>query len=98
MNTGPMGWLRRLSGRGEFDCNDVHENCSDYVDEEMTKSTSRKFRAHVDSCHDCNIFVSTFRATVMTLRDLPRRSAPPELRDRIRDSIQAEHHGPTTTA
>ena len=93
MINGPIAWLRRLSGRAEFDCDDVHENSSEYVDEELSPSVSNKFRAHMDSCTDCNIFVATFRATVMTLRDLPRRPASNDLQDRIRERISVEPDG-----
>ena len=82
--------MRRLVGKNEFDCDDVHDNCSEYVDDEMPAATLSKFRSHMDACTDCNAFVSTFRATVMTLRDLPRRSAGPELQERIKTRIEAE--------
>ena len=90
MNMGPMAWIRRLAGKSEFDCDDVHENCSDYVDDEMSETVVSKFRAHMDTCSDCNTFVSTFRATVMTLRDLPRKSPGAELQEKIKAQIAAE--------
>ena len=85
-----MNWLRRLSGNKEFDCNDVQENCSDYVDEELSPSVSQKFNAHMDSCTDCNTFVATFRATVLTIRDLPKRPPSADLQERIQSRIAAE--------
>ena len=96
MMNGPIAWLRRLSGRAEFDCDDVHENCSDFVDDELSPSVSRKFRGHMDSCQDCNTFVATFRATVMTLRDLPRRPAADDLQERIRARVSAEPDSAST--
>ena len=94
MNMGPLGWVRRLTGRNEFDCNDIRENCSDYVDEELPAASVSKFRAHTDACADCNTFVSTFRATVMTLRDLPRRAPESDLQRKIRARIASEADAP----
>ena len=90
MSTGPLNWLKGLAKKKEFDCQDVRENCSDYVDEEMEAPVTQKFEAHVDDCPDCDSFVKTFRATVMTARDLPRRTASSDLRQRIRDTISSK--------
>ncbi len=90
MSIGPLNWLKGLANKKEFDCQDVQENCSEYVDEEMKAPVTEKFEAHVDDCPDCGTFVKTFRATVMTARDLPRRSASADLKRRIQDSISSE--------
>ena len=89
MRNGLFGWVRRLVGR-DFDCEDVLENCSDYVDGELSASVAEKFRSHLETCTDCNTFHATFRATVLTLRDLPKKQAPPELREKLRARIAAE--------
>jgi anti-sigma factor RsiW len=85
-----MNWVKRLVGEKDFDCNDMIENCSDYIDEAMSASVAKKFRSHMDSCTDCNTLVATFRATVMTLRDLPRRTPASDLQARIRSRIAQE--------
>ncbi len=87
MSSGPLNWLKGLARKKEFDYQDVQENCSEYVDEEMPTEVTQKFEAHVDECLDCDKFVKTFRATVMTTRDLPRRSASPDLKQQIHDRI-----------
>ena len=74
------------------------ELSSDYVDEELTPSVADQFRRHLDSCENCNGFVATFRATVMTLRDLPRRGASVDLRTRIRECVEAEATGTEPTS
>ena len=85
MYSGPLNWLRGLTGKKEFDCEDIKENCSEYVDEEMSAEATRKFEAHTEDCQDCGTFVKTFRAIVMTARDLSRRAAPPGLVRRIQE-------------
>ena len=90
MPSGPLNWLKGLASKKELDCQDVKENCSEYVDEEMPAEVTQKFEAHVDECPDCDTFVKTFRATVMTARDLPRHSPSADLRQRIQDKIAGE--------
>lgn len=91
-------WLRRLFGARELSCEEVADLSSDYVDEELSQSVSSQFRRHIDSCENCNSFVATFRATVMTLRDLPRRNASADLRARIQECVEAEQAGPDAPA
>ena len=75
---------------GGLDCEDIKDLSSGYVDDELSRSVSGNFRRHLDSCENCNAFVATFRATVLTLRDLPKRPAPGDLRARINERIEAE--------
>ena len=95
MRGGLFGWVRRLVGKDEFDCRDVRANCSDYVDEELSEPDAQRFDAHLDDCPDCPPYVATFKATVMTLRDLEPKTAPPELRERIEAQIAAESERPS---
>ena len=95
MSKGPFGWVRRLLGKDEFDCRDVRANCSEYVDEELSERNAQKFDAHLDDCPDCPKYVATFKATVMTLRDLEPKTASPALRERIQAQIAAESDRPS---
>ena len=95
MNKGLFGWVRRLAGKDEFDCPDVRANCSDYVDEELSERDAQKFDAHLEECPDCPKYVATFKATVMTVRDLEPKAPPPELRERIHERIAAESDQPS---
>lgn len=94
MRGGPFGWLRRLVGKDEYDCRDVAADCSEYVDEELSERDAQRFDSHLDDCPDCPPYVATFKATVMTIRDLEPKTAPPELRDRIAALIAAESDRP----
>ena len=90
MTPRPLKWIRRLIRRGELDCDDIRSLSSDYVDGTISESVAENFRRHLAECQNCSRFVATFRATVLTLRDLPRRTAPVDLRDRVNERIQAE--------
>ena len=84
----PIRWVRNLFQGGEMDCAEVQSLSSDYVDGTMKESISSNFRRHLDTCENCNAFVATFRATVLTMRDLPRRQAPPGLWDKVNEQIR----------
>ena len=89
MQSGPVGWVRKLLGRGELDCEEIRDLSSEYVDGTLRESISTRFRRHLDTCENCNSFVATFRATVLTLRDLPRRQPPDDLTKRVQEQINA---------
>lgn len=96
MPKGPLSWFTRRQAKTEFDCNDVKENCSEYVDSEMVEERVTKFESHMDDCPDCGTFVKTFRATVMTARDLPSRRSAQNLKALIQERIAAERNRSTS--
>ena len=90
MVKGIFDWFRGKSSGQEVDCDCIHENCSEYVDQQMEPSMAQRFEQHMSDCPDCGTFVRTFRATVLTVRDLPRRTPSSDLKQRIRDRIASE--------
>jgi anti-sigma factor RsiW len=93
MPRGPWGWFSRQQAKPEFDCDDIQENCSDYVDSDMANEDVPRFESHMNDCPDCGTFVNTFRATVMTARDLPSRTSAQDLKKRIQERIASEDKG-----
>ena len=90
MHAPPVRWFRKLFRGGELDCADVNSLSSDYVDGTLNDSVSSNFRRHLDSCENCNSFYATFRATVLTLKDLSHRQPPVDLQDRVQGRIKQE--------
>ena len=90
MATRIFGWFRRKRTHRAVDCDELKENCSEYIEQEMEAARAARFEKHMEDCPDCGTFVKTFRATVMTVRSLPRRTASPDLKQRIRDRISSE--------
>ena len=90
MATGFFGWFRGKRPDDEIDCTALKERCSEYVEQQMEAAQVVRFEKHMDDCPDCGTFVKTFRATVMTMRFLPRRTPSPDLKQRIRDRIASE--------
>ncbi len=91
--------VRRLFGfgRNQLDCAEVAGLSSDYIDGELPPSLRERFQRHVDNCARCNPFVATLRATVLTLRDLPRHQASADLRKRIQECLENERSGQPPT-
>jgi anti-sigma factor RsiW len=90
MVRGLFGWFNRRPAQSTFDCDDVKDNCSDYVDAEMPNEQLSKFESHMNECPDCGTFVKTFRAIVLTVRDFADRKPADDLKKRIQDRISSE--------
>ncbi len=69
------------------DCIEVRELSSEYIDGELHEAADTKITKHVGWCKPCSSFVSTLRATVGLLRAAPKRKAPSDFRQRIRENI-----------
>ena len=59
------------------------------MDDTLRGSIAASFRRHLGTCENCNSFVATFRATVLTLRGLPHRQPPAGLTKRVQEQIDA---------
>ncbi len=88
--TGMGNWFRQVIGKGALSHEKVAALASDYIDDDLSPSMASRFRKHVDSCEGCNGLVATLRATVLTIRDLPRPVAPPGLKERVLLRVQEE--------
>jgi len=84
-----MAAIRRLfRKRGSTECTEVREQSSEYLDGGLPTTVGERFRFHLQQCENCNAFVATLRATVNTLRGLPRRPVPQDLQSRIMEKTQ----------
>ena len=68
-------------------CIEVRERSSEYIDGELDQTADAKISDHIGWCKPCNAFVSTLRATIELLRTTPKKTAPRDFRQRIRESI-----------
>ena len=79
-------WLRSLLplGSSEMSCIKLRQLASAYLDGEMDARTLWRFRFHMERCDGCGAFVSTLRATIKTLNNLPTPApVPVDLKERI---------------
>ena len=90
MGSGIGNWFRQRIGKGALNHDEVKALASDYIDDDLSPSVAGRFRRHIDECEGCNGLVATLRATVLTLRDLPKPATPPDLKARVLQSVQEE--------
>lgn len=93
---GMGNWFRQMVGKGALSHEEVKALASDYIDDELSPSVAGRFRRHIDECEGCNGLVATLRATVLTIRDLPKPVTPPDLKQRVLIRVQEE--GPDAPA
>ena len=88
-------WLRSLLplGSSEMSCIKLRQLSSAYLDGEMDARTLWRFRFHMERCDGCGAFVSTLRATIQTLNDLPPPApVPVDLKERISARLPGSHN------
>ncbi len=64
-------------------CARAQEELSAYLDEELTAQEKAELRAHLDGCAACRAELEALRATVDSVRALPRTPAPAGFRDGV---------------
>jgi WD40 repeat protein len=71
-----------------MNCEKAENNLSAYLDDMLDPQLREEVAAHLESCASCSEVVAEYRRYDILLRDSPRVSPPPELRDRIFGSPQ----------
>ena len=84
-----LPWLFRRKNR-EFDCHDVRDLASDYVEQDLDEATVSRLQRHLEGCGPWHKFVSTFTKTLNFLRGMPQEETPEEVKARILAKIR-EH-------
>jgi anti-sigma factor (TIGR02949 family) len=70
-----------------MDCKTALSLLEPYLDNELDRADARELEAHVDSCADCAAALTRLGDLRQALRDdALRHAAPPELRERIRQT------------
>jgi len=84
-------WLKLpsfLRRRKTEDHAEIAGCCSDYIDGELTEPMLSRLENHLSWCGPCTAFISSLRSTVDSLRGLPAKTPPPELKDAIRREVR----------
>ena len=76
--------------RMDPDCEHVRNVSSEFIDGELSEPEEARVEKHIRWCPPCNALINTLRTTVDLLRASPKREAPDELRQRLRDSLRRE--------
>jgi anti-sigma factor RsiW len=59
--------IKRYFRKGEFDCDDVADHSSAYIDNDLKPDKRSAFQAHLSKCGPCQAFVGTLSSTIGAL-------------------------------
>ena len=83
--------IKRFFRKGEFDCEDVVDHSSAYIDNELKDARRSAFQAHLSKCGPCQAFVGTLSSTIGALSRLPGVNAPSALKQSLMDRMHREN-------
>ena len=83
--------IKRLFRKGEFDCDDVADHSSAYLDNDLKEDKRSAFQAHLSKCGPCQAFVATFSSTIDALTRLPGVNAPSALKQSLLNRMRKEN-------
>lgn len=80
--------IKRYFRQGEFDCEDVADQSSAYIENDLKDAKRSVFQAHLSKCGPCQAFVETLSSTISALGRLPGINAPSALKKSLLDRMQ----------
>ena len=83
--------IKRFFRKGEFDCGDVVDHSSAYIDNELKDNKRSALQAHLSKCGPCQAFVDTLSSTIGALSRLPGVNAPSALKRSLLDRMHREN-------
>ena len=83
--------IKRIFRKGEFDCGDVADHSSAYLDNDLKEDKRSAFQAHLSKCGPCQAFVDTLSSTIGALTRLPGVNAPSALKQSLLDRMHQEN-------
>ena len=83
--------IKRFFGNGAFDCDDVVNHSSAYIDNDLKPDLRSAFQSHLSKCGPGQAFVGTLSSTIGALGKLPGISALSALKQSLIDRIRREN-------
>ena len=83
--------IKRYFRKGEFECEDVADHSSAYLENDLKESKRSAFQTHLSKCGPCQAFVGTLSSTIGALSRLPGVNAPTALKQSLLDRMRREH-------
>jgi len=77
--------IKRYFRKGEFDCEDVVNHSSAYLENDLKEDKRSAFQSHLSKCGPGRAFVGTFSSTIGALSRLPGVNAPSALKQTLLD-------------
>ena len=84
--------IKRFLGNGQFDCDDMVNHSSAYIDNDLKPDLRSVFQPHLSKSGPCQAFVGTLSSTIVALGKLPDISAPSALKQSLIDRIRRENY------
>ena len=93
--SGLASWIDNLIGRdvqhspddpcaeGMADCDEVHDNASDFIDGEVSPKLTTRIRHHLGLCPECDPWFTSLAQTVGLIRQVPQQKVPDSLKEKI---------------
>ena len=88
-------WIDKLIGRdvqhspddpcaeGMADCDEVHDNASDFIDGEVSPRLTTRIRHHLGLCADCDPWFTSLAQTVGLLGKVQQHKVPDSLKVKV---------------
>ncbi len=66
-----------------MNCQEIFENLSDYLDEDLAQIKCRELELHLKTCKNCRVVVDTLRQTIELYHSIPSQKIPDDVRLRL---------------
>ena len=83
--------LKRYFRKVGFDCEDVADHSSAYIENDLKPDKRSAFQAHLSKCGPCQAFVGTLSSTISALGRLPGINAPSALKQSLLERMRREN-------
>lgn len=77
-----------MTEAGEFDCRELVEVVTDYLEGALSPEDRARFDAHLEDCEGCAAHLRQMRTTIRVLGSLSETAIPPAARDELLDAFR----------
>jgi anti-sigma factor RsiW len=75
-----------------FDCDEVIQLLTDYVDGELDSTAKIGLEVHFSNCKNCDAFLKTFQVTIKLTGYFSCEEIPPDVSERLHNFLAARIH------
>ncbi len=77
----------RHAGHSKAHCVKIFRRLSLYLDRELPDNACEEIRKHLHGCDNCEVFLASFKRTVILCRQYPAKPLSPTAKDAIRAAV-----------
>ena len=77
----------RHAGHSKAHCLKIFRRLSLYLDGELPDNACEEIRKHLHGCDNCEVFLASFKRTVILCRKYPAAALPPATKSAIRAAV-----------